>query len=84
MTKEPLSPKIDVVFKSLMLESGRLARLASFLSGVLQLPEDELREIAVADPNFRGDAPNVLKKNEDDVKTAQESGGKKSARGVFN
>jgi hypothetical protein len=46
MTKEPLSPKIDVAFKSLMLESGRLARLASFLSGVLQLPEDELRGLA--------------------------------------
>jgi hypothetical protein len=40
-----------------MLESGRLTRLASFLSGVLQLPEDELWEIAMADPNFREDAP---------------------------
>jgi predicted transposase/invertase (TIGR01784 family) len=48
---KPLSPRYDVVFKSIFGEK-HISVLADFLKAVLDLPEDEYHEIRVVDPHL--------------------------------
>ena len=49
MELTPLSPKYDVVFKSIF---GNIRVLSDFLQSVLDLPEDEYQDIRVVDPHL--------------------------------
>ena len=51
MSKEPLSPKNDFVFKLLFGEQTRLDILQNFLMAVLDLPAEEYGHLVIVDPH---------------------------------
>ena len=57
MSKEPLSPKNDFVFKLLFGEQTRLDILQNFLMAVLDLPADEYDHLVIVDPHLRRESP---------------------------
>jgi len=57
VTKAPLSPKNDLVFKLLFGEPARLNLLRSFLQAVLDLPTEEYDRLVIVDPHLRREYP---------------------------
>ncbi|MDR2390282.1 MAG: Rpn family recombination-promoting nuclease/putative transposase [Planctomycetota bacterium] len=70
---KPLLPRNDFVFKRLMGGRANLRYLAKFLQSVLDLPEEEFKDISIIDPHlrrrFRGDKLCIL-----DVRVRTRSG----------
>jgi predicted transposase/invertase (TIGR01784 family) len=57
VSKEPLSPKNDLVFKLLFGERTRLDILQSFLQAVLDLPAEEYARLVIVDPHLQRESP---------------------------
>jgi len=57
VSKEPLSPKNDFVFKLLFGERTRLDILQNFLMAVLDLPAEEYGHLVIVDPHLRRESP---------------------------
>ncbi len=57
MSKEPLSPKNDFVFKLLFGEWTRLDILRAFLQAVLDLPAEEYARLSIVDPHLQRESP---------------------------
>jgi predicted transposase/invertase (TIGR01784 family) len=57
MAEKLLSPKLDIVFKSLLTQSKELTK--SFLRAVTGLPNDEFRDIEFSDTHLLPDYPNL-------------------------
>ena len=57
MSKEPLSPKNDFVFKLLFGEPRRLDILRAFLQAVLDLPAEEYGRLVIVDPHLHRESP---------------------------
>lgn len=50
-----LSPKSDIIFKRIFGDEKNVDILSGFLQAVLDIPEKELSEITIVDPNLRQD-----------------------------
>jgi hypothetical protein len=57
VSKEPLSPKNDFVFKLLFGEPTRLNILKAFLQAVLDLPAEEYAHLVIVDPHLPRESP---------------------------
>jgi len=57
VSKEPLSPKNDFVFKLLFGEPKRLNILKAFLQAVMDLPAEEYDRLVIVDPHLHRESP---------------------------